>query len=118
MFTTVAKAVTWWVSEPAVGETESPILMVARGLAAVNPEAVKPCMDMKIIAGAMYGIIEQNNLTMMQACLKDSRQVAHNVKDGLQLIEKLDSYDIAEGFRVLANAFDDVPTLHSDCTHI
>lgn len=115
MMFTAAKAITWLYTEPAQGEAESPFLMIARGMAAVETESIKPCTGFKIAAGVFWGITEQQNLTQLQACLKDGRDVYKSARDGIKLIEKLDQWDIAEGLRQFANALDVAPTLEADC---
>ena len=64
MFTKIAKMVAWWVAEPSEKETENPIMMVARSLAAVNPDVleISTCkMDKMIAAGIFWGISEEEN---------------------------------------------------------
>lgn len=117
MMFTAAKAITWFYTEPAQGEAESPLLMIARGMAAVETEKLTPCTDFKIAAGVFWGITAQQNLMQLQACLKDGRDVYTNARDGIKLIEKLDEWDVANGLRALANAFDAAPALETDCAN-
>ena len=59
---TAAKAIAWFYAEPAQGEAESPLLTIARSMAAVEAEKLTPCVDFKIAAGVFWGITEQQNL--------------------------------------------------------
>ena len=119
MFTNFARAAVWgssWFFNPEI-ET-NPLMMVTLDLAAVDPQTLDICpfrMDRQIFKGIVWGITEQQKLTSLQQCFRDIHQIKKNMKDGLKLVAKLDFYDISEGLKEMAQAFDNVPTLQEDC---
>jgi hypothetical protein len=117
MFCSVAKTVAYWFADPVEAKND-PIMMVAHSLAAVDTEAEdfnSWDVDRDIAIGIVWGITEAKNLQQMQTCLKDVRDVRQYMQNGFDLIFKLDSWDITNGFIELANAFDNVPQLQTDC---
>lgn len=56
-------------------------------------------MDRQIAKGMFLGIVEQNNLSMLKTCLTDVHELKQNIVGGVKLIEKLDSWDIENGFK-------------------
>lgn len=113
MFCSVAKTVAYWFADPVEAKND-PIMMVAHSLAAVDTEAEDFNsweVDRDIAIGIAWGITEAKNLHQMQTCLKDVRDVRQYMQNGFDLIFKLDSWDITNGFIELANAFDNVPQL-------
>lgn len=92
---------------------------MARELAALDTTNISTFkMDRQIAKGMFLGIVEQNNLTMLKTCLTDVHELKKNIFGGVKLIEKLDSWDIENGFKEIAQAFDTVPALLTDCSQI
>ena len=121
MFANLARTAVWgssWFFNP---ETETnPLMAVTLDLAAYDTQALHVCpfaMDAKIFKGVVWGITEQQKLTSLQQCLRDIGTVQKYVKDGLKLVAKLDFWDVSEGFKEIAQAFDNVPELETDCAN-
>lgn len=117
MFCSAAKTVAYWFADPVEAKND-PIMMVAHSLASIDTEAedFHPWhMDKSIAIGLIWGITDAKKLTHMQTCLKDFHEVRQYMQSGFDLIFKLNSWDIENGFIELANAFDNVPELTKNC---
>ena len=84
--------------------------MAVTKLSGINVDDVE-----KFLAGTIYGLIQVDDLTKIQTCLKDAQNLGNEIQEAVADFEKGDVQDIIAGVTVFGKIFQELPTDLGDC---
>ena len=87
-------------------------------LSVIDPGNLTTVEYNTVIAGIMFGIIDQNDCTEIEACGTDSAHDVIQAYNALQLIITRKPLKVAAGVAMLRSVVEDIPTDLNECKNI